>query len=221
MDDTKLLSAIEVGQIISTFLVVLGVAGEFIGTFMARPVQARLDAKRELEIARLRKDAAEADLRAKELEALIQPRYLTRAQEDSIAASMRPFAGSGMVIASHWIDAEAARLAGQIKTSLNHAGIGIDDKHLNTMAVDKIGAYPEIVTGLFGGGGGYSGSNIHTGIEIWGSDRAAVRQLAESLRSEGHLAAVVTPESEDPFKNIYGPMSLIIFVGSKPVPESP
>jgi hypothetical protein len=61
MDDTKLLSAIEVGQIISTFLVVLGVAGEFIGTFMARPVQARLDAKRELEIARLRKDAAEAD----------------------------------------------------------------------------------------------------------------------------------------------------------------
>src|SRR4051812_20912685 len=90
MDDANLLSRIEIGQIISSFLVVVGVAGEFIGTFMARPVQRRLDAQRELEIARLRKDAAEADLRAKELEALIQPRYLTKIQEHSIAASMRP-----------------------------------------------------------------------------------------------------------------------------------
>ncbi len=206
MDDTKLLSLIELGQIISTLLVALGVGGEFVGTFMARPVQGRLDAKRQLEIAHLRKDAAEADLRAKELEALIQPRYLTKAQEDSITASMRPFAGSGTIIASHWIDSEAARLAGQIKMILNHAGIGIDDKHINTMTVDKIGAYPEIVTGLSGGGGGYSGPNVHTGIEIWGADRTAVKQLGESLRSDGHLAAVVAPESEDPFKKLYGPI---------------
>jgi hypothetical protein len=48
MDDAKLLSWIERGQIFATFLVAIGVAGEFAGTFMARPVQRRLDAKREL-----------------------------------------------------------------------------------------------------------------------------------------------------------------------------
>src|SRR5450759_3756884 len=109
MDDAKLLSVIEAGQIISAQVVVLGVGGEFIGTFMARPAQRRLDAKRELELAQLRKGAADAELRARELELIIQPRYLTKEQEHAISNSMRPFAGVGMVIASHWIDAEAAR----------------------------------------------------------------------------------------------------------------
>jgi hypothetical protein len=31
---------------------------------------------------------------------------------------MRPFAGRGTIITSYWIDAEAARLAGQIKAAL-------------------------------------------------------------------------------------------------------
>ena len=220
MDDVRLLSTIEIVQIISTFLVVVGVAGEFVGSFMARPAQRRMDTKREMELARLRKGAADAELRARELEVLIQPRYLSAEQEQAITASMRRFSGSGMIITSHWIDAEAARLAEQIKVALNRAGIGIDGSHLKSMTVDKIGAYPEIVTGLFGGGGGYSGPNIHTGIEIWGTDRAAVKQLADSLASNGKLTAVVTPRSEDPFKNLYGDMALIVFVGSKPVPES-
>jgi hypothetical protein len=94
MDDAKLVSWIEWGQIFDTFLVASGVAGEFAGTFMARPVQRRLDAKRELELAQLRKDAAAAELRAAELEAIIQPGYLTKSQADAITASMRPFCGS-------------------------------------------------------------------------------------------------------------------------------
>jgi hypothetical protein len=216
----RLLSLIETGQIVAAFVVAIGVAGEFLGSYIARPIAHRVETKRELEMANLRAQAAAAELRAAELEAIIQPRYVTKAQEDAIATSMRPFAGHGMIIASHWIDAEAARLAGQIKTALNRAGIGIDDKHLNTMTVDKIGAYPEISTGTFGGGGGFARQNIHTGIEIWGSERIAVKRLADSLRSDGGLADVVTPESKEPFDNLYGPIPLIIFVGSKPVPES-
>lgn len=217
MDDLRLLSWIETGQIVATFLVAIGVVGEFAGTYSARPITRRVEARRELEMVRLRAQAAAAELRAAELEALIQPRYLTLENEQAITNSMRPFAGKGMIIASHWIDAEAARLAGQIKAALNSAGIGVDSSHLSTMTVDSIGGYPEIVTGLFGGGGGFSGPNIHTGIEIWGANQDAVWTLAHVLTTEGKLSAVVTPESENPFKDLYGKMDLIIFVGSKPV----
>jgi hypothetical protein len=220
MDDVRLLSLIETGQIIATLLVAIGVVGEFAGTYIARPIAARVEARRGVEMVRLRAQAAAAELRAAELESLIQPRYLTPEHERAIADSMRPFAGKGMIIASHWIDAEAARLATQIKAALNSAGIGVDSGHLSATTVDKIGGFPEIVTGLFGGGGGFSGPNIHTGIEIWGADQDAVRILAHALTVEGKLSDVVRPESENPFKDQYGKMDLIIFVGSKPVPAS-
>lgn len=220
MDDVRLLSWIETGQIVAAFVVAIGVAGEFVGSFIARPIARRVEAKRELEMATLRTQAAAAELRAAELEAIIQPRYLTKEQERAITTLMRDFAGSGMIIASHWIDAEAARLATQIKAALNDAGIGVDSSHLSAATVDKIGAYPEITTGMFDGGGGFSGPNVHTGIEIWGANQVAVRKLARALIAEGKLSAVVTPESENPFKELYGKMDLIIFIGSKPVPAS-
>src|SRR5690348_9074276 len=100
MDDARLLSWIETGQIVATFLVAIGVAGEFAGSFISRPIVRRLEAKREEEMARLKQETAAAQLRAAELEALIQPRYLTRAQEDAIMGSMRQFAGRGMIITS-------------------------------------------------------------------------------------------------------------------------
>jgi hypothetical protein len=220
MDDVRLLSWIEIGQIVATFLVAIGVVGEFAGSYIARPISRRVGAKRELEMVRLRAQAAAAELRAAELEALIQPRYLTPEDEQAVINSMRPFAGIGLVIASHWIDAEAARLAGQIKSTLNRARIGVDSSHLNTTTVDKIGGYPEIVAGLFGGGGGFSGPNIHTGIEIWGANQNPVSTLAHALTTEGKLSAVATPGSENPFKDQLGRMDLIVFVGSKPVPAS-
>jgi hypothetical protein len=73
---------------------------------------------------------------------------------------------------------------------------------------------------MFGGGGGFSGPNVHIGIEIWGANRDAVRKLAHALTAEGKLSAVVTSESGNPFKDLYGKMDLIVFVGSKPVPRS-
>ena len=83
MDDVRLLSWIETGQIVAAFVVVIGVAGEFLGSFIARPIARRVEARRELEMATLRTRAAAAELRAAELEALIQPRYLTKEQECS------------------------------------------------------------------------------------------------------------------------------------------
>jgi hypothetical protein len=219
MNDVKLLSWIETGQIVSTLLVAVGVVGEFAGTFLARPVQRRLDQKRVMEIVRLRKGAADAELRAAELEARIQPRYLTTHQEKTVTDAMVPFAGKGFVIASHWSDMEAARLAGQIKSVLNNAGLGINEKTLYTTTVDRIGAYPEISGGLLGGGGGFSGINLHTGIEIWGVDHVAVKTLTHALTADAKVSAVSVLASKDPFDNLYGEMPLIVFVGSKPIPE--
>jgi len=62
MTDEALLAWIERGQVIATFLVAIGVAAEFVGTFMSRPIQQRIDRARELEIAQLRKQTEDERL---------------------------------------------------------------------------------------------------------------------------------------------------------------
>jgi hypothetical protein len=155
------------------------------------------------------------------LQALIQPRYLNRDERSHLETSMRPFAGLGVLIASAWTDLEAAQLAKQIKSSLNPAGVG-SGKTFDSMTVDKIGGYPEIITGLFGGGGGTVGMKIlPVGVLLWGTDRLAVTALANALPRR---FAVTTPtQSENPYaegiQKEYASRPLIVFVGSKPVPE--
>src|SRR5437016_14498623 len=60
MDDATLLSLIEKGRIIAAAIVVLGVAGEFLGDFIASPIIKRRDDAQRAEIARLNKEAEDA-----------------------------------------------------------------------------------------------------------------------------------------------------------------
>jgi hypothetical protein len=194
------------GHSIGPLLVVLGIAGELIFGTRSFIVDNRLMA--ESEDKRIR------------LEAVIQPRLLDKQQKQAIETSMRPFSKDNVLIASQWIDLEAARLAKEIKASLNRAGIGRGDI-FSTMTVDKIGAYPEIITGLFNGGGGTEGPQLRSGIEIWGTDRSAVMTLAADLVN---MPGVTTPpQSENPYAEgilrDYASMSLVVFVGIKPIPD--
>jgi hypothetical protein len=159
------------------------------------------------------REAAEMRLRAANLEAEIQPRYLTEEQQQRIADRLRSLSVPKLLIASEWSNSEAAQLARQIRSTLNRAGMGLGDNF-----IDRIASYPEIPGALFGGGG-FSGPNIHVGIEIWGSDKNAVESTATVFRSIGKLA-VATPQSDSPFSvSVYGPLPLVIFVGVKPIPE--
>jgi hypothetical protein len=220
MNDVTILSWIEKGEIVFALLVAIGVAGEFASTLISRPIRARIEAQREAHIARLTKEAAEATLRERELEAQIQPRSLSQQQQDTVTAPMRRFSGNGFVIGSHWIDAEAAFLARQLKSALHAAGMGHDDNHLSKATVDRIGSYPEIVTGLFGGGGAPSGPQVFVGIEIQGTNEEAIRALASTLLGVG-MMHVTTPEwsESSPFSGLSKVMPLSVFIGSKPIPD--
>lgn len=67
MDDARLLSFIEKGEIVAAFLVVIGVAGEFMGSYLARPIRRRMDEARATEMAALTKASSEATERAEKL----------------------------------------------------------------------------------------------------------------------------------------------------------
>jgi len=190
-------------------LVALGVTGESIFGFKLWRRNNDLKRIQEEEIAQLGERAAQANQRAAELQALIQPRELSDDQQRLTARSLRPLAGRSLLIGSHWNDVESARLAAQLKATLNSAGIGVGIGN----PLDWIGKYPEIPVGLFGGGV-VTGVEIHTGIEVWGADKVTV---ADALRRIGKLAAT-TPAGESPFK-FEVPGLVTVFVGVKPLPE--
>src|SRR5712691_8122020 len=58
------LSWIETGKIIAALLVAIGVAGEFLGDFLAKPLERKLEAARQAELVQLRKETAEANQKA-------------------------------------------------------------------------------------------------------------------------------------------------------------
>jgi hypothetical protein len=64
VDDHALLSWIDIGQNIATFLVAIGVAGEFLGTFLAGPARKRIDASHKAEMAHLVERTATAESQA-------------------------------------------------------------------------------------------------------------------------------------------------------------
>lgn len=68
MNDAKLLSAIETFELVATFLVVVGVAGELAGSWLARPVRKRLEAAQVTELARLQRETSAANERAAHVE---------------------------------------------------------------------------------------------------------------------------------------------------------
>lgn len=64
MDDNTLLLWIDRGKNLAALLVVIGVAGELLGDFLAGPARKRQEESRKLEIAGLTKKAGEADQKA-------------------------------------------------------------------------------------------------------------------------------------------------------------
>jgi hypothetical protein len=220
-DLVALLKALDKWLIFFGILVALGVVGEAIVGFVHFRKSNELQRLQTAENLRQQKEIERLKEHGQELEAVIQPRYLDASQRLEVESAMRSFSGRNVLIASQWIDLEAARLAKEIKLSLNRAGVGTGNTFA-TMTVDKIGAYPEVIFGLFGGGGGTIGPQLRTGIQIWGTDRPAVMALASAL---GKLRNVTTPpQSENPYANglppEYASMSLTVFVGSKPIPEA-
>jgi hypothetical protein len=57
MTDAEWLVWITRGQTFATFLVAIGVAGEFAGDWAKRPFERRIDNAREIEIAQLKHDS--------------------------------------------------------------------------------------------------------------------------------------------------------------------
>lgn len=148
--------------------------------------------------------------RATTLESIIQPRYLTDEETQQIKEGLKTIPGSDLMIGSHWIDAESARLARQIKAALNSAGIGRKPGNPE----DLIGKWPRVPLGPFGGGE-LHGPEIHVGVEVWGKDKQIV---ADTLRSVTHLD-VTTPDGRSPF-DFDAPNLVSVFVGLKPAPLS-
>jgi hypothetical protein len=202
-------------------LVIIGVAGELLADGGVFFFSERLQTIAETEISDTNRRAAEANRRAGEAEQRaaellqdIQPRYLSREEMNKIATDLRPFSGCGLFIATHWVDAEAIELAKQIRSALRQAGIGLQGN-----LEDEIGRYPQLTWGGWGGGG-FSGTEVHVGVEVWGTNKRAVQAVAAALASTGKLgtALTITPGAQWP-QGLNRNAQLGIFVGVKPLPD--
>jgi hypothetical protein len=127
MDDATLLLWTERGKIVAGLLVAIGVAGEFLGDFIARPIIKRRDDAQKAEIARLNKEAAELNKQAEderaarlELERKIAARRLTGEQQARIASELGSLAGQHATVVFN-DSFEAAAFASQIESALKSA----------------------------------------------------------------------------------------------------
>jgi hypothetical protein len=84
-------------------------------------------AQLEEDAAQLQKDADAERLERVKLEAQVNPRRLTPAQEENIGNSLKPYAGKTVMVATYSQDVEAMILAIQIEESLSKAKIKIFD----------------------------------------------------------------------------------------------
>ena len=98
MTDETLLSLIQRGQAVAAFLVAIGVAGEFVGDFVSRPIQRRIDAARQEELSQLQRASATATAAAAnaqssaarlEIEAMQQRKRAARAERDLLELQQR------------------------------------------------------------------------------------------------------------------------------------
>lgn len=125
MDDPSLLSWIEKGRILAAFLVAIGVSGEFLGDWLAKPIERRLAAIRTTEMLKLNKDISDANERAAKAEldlALLKaPRTLNLDQQKEISETLKPFAGRRFDIASI-TEPEPQALVLKVEEALRNAG---------------------------------------------------------------------------------------------------
>jgi len=76
MTDEALLSWIDRGQLIAALLVAIGVAGEFLLQFAARPISRRIAFARDMEISQQRERTANAERALAELQERARPRTI-------------------------------------------------------------------------------------------------------------------------------------------------
>lgn len=88
---------IKLGKNIGAFAVAVGVAAEFLGDFLAKPYEDKIEAARKVELAQLHKDADEAKARAKEAELALEkykaPRIIEKDKFDELVEKLKPFSG--------------------------------------------------------------------------------------------------------------------------------
>lgn len=137
------LARIDVWLLIFGVIVVLGVAGESVfgiihwwNSRKLQEVQRAESLHQEERIALLTKEAADANRRALELQALVQPRDLTTEQQEAIGRACTAFSGHKVTLQSNTVDLEGWLLAQLIRDSLERAGIqvGYDPGNAPTFA---------------------------------------------------------------------------------------
>jgi hypothetical protein len=87
VDDSTLLFWVEKGKILAGFFVAIGVAGEFLGDFIASPIIKRRDLAQQAEIAQLNREAGEARKAAGD--AMERAASLQKQAEDERLARMK------------------------------------------------------------------------------------------------------------------------------------
>jgi hypothetical protein len=221
VDDSTLISVIDTGRIIAAFLVAIGVAGEFAGEYIARPVHHRIESARQAEIAELNRQAREAQKHAAEanertaqlekeaeelaasnlrLETAISPRRLSK-QQIATLSSLKGFSNRLVAVKSYSNDTEGLVLATQIIEALSKSGVRVQDNRLTLQ----------------------SAGTIFFGVVVQGADKSLVEELkktfgdlatASMVSSTEHLG--VSGRIEAGVINL-GAISATITVGVKPI----
>lgn len=219
MTDVQKLHWIEISQLVGAGLVALGVALEFVGTFVGRPIQQRLQAGFESQIAAANARAAEANQKAEaerlarvQIEQRLAPRGLTAAQTGEIAAAFRTFArgGTWTVLVMALSDTpEVGAFARQITAAIRRSRM-------------KVGVATAIGAGVFTGVGVLPREGVVAA-------RTAAEELVRVLRAAGVSAEVHRPfnSGDDGLPNFVSPEAgpdhlddptdtvMRIFVGAK------
>ena len=151
----------------------------------------------EEKAATLEKQAADERLQQARMEAVIQPRTLSVAEQKRLIGDCKQFSGLALTVTSFGGDAESSRLSAQIADVLKRANLKVADRTSGRMAVNMVPP---------------SGITIYRYSIDRYPDLAAV--IAKDL-TDAHLVGGVVPGDPLP-----GEGGLEILVGLKPVPRS-
>ena len=149
-------------------------------------------------IAEANRAAQEAQKETVRLEAQIQPRRLTTAQQNILSFRCAHFIGKKVAVETYSLDVESVILARQIMSALRNIGIVVED---NSMSI-------------------IPARGLSLGIHVYGRDKGLVNVLVIAFRSL-NLAAVAnaSPPNEAIMRSGgNGDAAVTILVGVKPPP---
>jgi hypothetical protein len=225
---TYWLGWIHVAKVTGAFLIAIGVAAEFLGDFVAKPYEDRIEAARKAEFAELRRQSDEAKLRAAALssqaessraataeanaraaeaqlalETFRTSRKLDSAQQERIKTAIAHFSGTPFDM-TVTLESEPQSFAAQIGTMLESVGWIWKDRNNTSGLPINLGKHQ---AGLLDGGPAL-------GIEIDVSRQRewepALLRLGNAFKAEG-LAPVVNVAND----NSASPEAIHIYVGGK------